>query len=518
MQKTTLRITYSDSHSDAPNPSGRLWAKEALQTLYSSGCRYAEELWHSRWYYPVLLLSASLFLFTGWSLAGMLVMVLFLEFFRVFCSDLKAGLLPIFLFFLMGTDYFHELNVLTPWWWLIPVHVVCSVLHFRLRKKKVRICGNYKSLIAVSIALLCSGWGFISFEEYLSITTLYYAFGLGFMMLGFAFLYAGDIQYGNSRRNTDIYASILYCTGIFASFVVLNYYLHYQQTVEFGISTFGEYPMDSGILFMRPRNYLTTILITTMPMAFRFARKNRWHYTAAVMIYVCSMLTGSRSGVLFGTLVFTACLYLNLMQNLTQRRAKLFLGITSGLFAVALIFLISNTAFQSRLVDGQLIPVTDTRVAWLKRSIEDFLSNPLTGIGISNMKNSNIYLGVTGSIAWYHNYFEQIIGSMGILGIIAYSWLLRDRFTLTVKMFRYGEPMLAMTYLGMFLVSMVQPGEFCPLPNEFMIIILFDLMYGVAEQKERMNFKTLSSTSVLYTGNFGVRTSENASATENLLR
>lgn len=512
MQKNTMRITYSDSHSVAPQSVRRLQPRNFLRTLYTHGCQDAELLWHSRWYYPAVLLGASFFLFTGWNIAGMLAMILLLEFFRVFCSDLKAGLLPIFLFFLLGSKYFHELNVLTPWWWLIPVHVICSILHFRLRKKRVRVCGNYKSMIAVSIALICGGWGYISLEEYLSLTTLYYAFGLGFMMLGFAFLYAGDIQYGNSHRNADTYAAILYCMGLFASFVVLNYYLHYRESVEFGISTFGEYPMESGILFMRPRNYLTTILVTTLPMAFRFASKDKQHYASAVLIYVCSMLTGSRSGVLFGTLVFAACLYLNWMHPLRKGRRRIVLGLAMALGALVLIFLISHTAFRSRLVNGELIPVTDTRMVWLKRSVEDFLANPLTGIGISNMKNSVIYIGVTGSMVWYHNYFEQIIGSMGILGILAYSWLLRDRFTLSIKMFRYGEPMLAMTYIGMFLVSMVQPGEFCPLPNELMIILLFDLMYGVAEQKERLNFKTHSSSWVILPRSSGKRIRGGAAA------
>ena len=59
---------------------------------------------------------------------------------------------------------------------------------------------------------------------------------------------------------------------------------------------------------------------------------------------------------------------------------------------------------------------------------------------------------------------------------------------------------------------MVQPGEFCPLPNELMIILLFDLMYGVAEQKERLNFKTHSSSWVILPRSSGKRIRGGAAA------
>jgi hypothetical protein len=109
----------------------------------------------------------------------------------------------------------------------------------------------------------------------------------------------------------------------------------------------------------------------------------------------------------------------------------------------------------------------------------DFLSSPINGIGIANMQNSKIFLGVPGSMVWYHNYFAQIIGSMGLIGVLAYGWLLRDRFRFLKDLHMSGETMLALGYIGILMVSMTNPGEFCPLPNEYLIVILFDVAAAV---------------------------------------
>ena len=67
-------------------------------------------------------------------------------------------------------------------------------------------------------------------------------------------------------------------------------------------------------------------------------------------------------------------------------------------------------------------------------------------------------------MVFYHNSIAQIMGSMGLVGI-AYGVLMRDR----IALLRAGKTpfvrALALSYLGMLLISLTNPGEFCPLPQ-----------------------------------------------------
>ena len=69
----------------------------------------------------------------------------------------------------------------------------------------------------------------------------------------------------------------------------------------------------------------------------------------------------------------------------------------------------------------------------------------------------------------------QIIGSMGLVGIAAYGVqaFMRAKavFTKTSK----WSLCLGISYLGVLMMSQVNPGEFCPLPFELLAVLLFIL-------------------------------------------
>lgn len=78
-------------------------------------------------------------------------------------------------------------------------------------------------------------------------------------------------------------------------------------------------------------------------------------------------------------------------------------------------------------------------------------------------------------MVFYHNSIAQIMGSMGLVGIAAYSVLMRDR----IALLRAGKTpfvrALALSYLGMLLISLTNPGEFCPFPNAALMVMVFTL-------------------------------------------
>lgn len=79
-------------------------------------------------------------------------------------------------------------------------------------------------------------------------------------------------------------------------------------------------------------------------------------------------------------------------------------------------------------------------------------------------------------MVFYHNYVAQIIGSLGICGIIAYAILVYDRMSILTKRFSARTATFIMGYVGILLMSMTNPGEFCPIPYELLVVIIFALI------------------------------------------
>ena len=97
-----------------------------------------------------------------------------------------------------------------------------------------------------------------------------------------------------------------------------------------------------------------------------------------------------------------------------------------------------------------------------------------TPIGEEIIRNNPTGHGLFAGIGDNFNSVAQVMGSMGLVGIVAYGRLLHDRIALLREGGR--DPFmqaLAVSYLGMVLISLCNPGEFCPFPNAAMMVMLF---------------------------------------------
>ena len=108
--------------------------------------------------------------------------------------------------------------------------------------------------------------------------------------------------------------------------------------------------------------------------------------------------------------------------------------------------------------------------------------NPLFGSGI--LDNTIAYGGYkkAGAMAWYHMMIPQIIGSMGLVGVVAYAYQGFARFKLIFTKKSSWSLVLGISYLGILMMSQVNPGEFCPLPFELLTVLLFILQERRLEQ------------------------------------
>ena len=328
-----------------------------------------------------------------------------------------------------------------------------------------------RSLLAVSLAALFGGAGVIPAEAYFAPVGLYYTLGLGILMWGIYRLFRGELASPRSYSIARRFALILYAAGLFTAVLVLDRYLPYADF----------FLQEWKVIHIPCRNYFATMLLLALPVPFSLLRESRRHALGAVILYAAALLTGSRSALLFGTALGLLSLLWHRRRHCLRRRWSFFPPILFSVLAVGIALLAANTLFLSRERDGTLFSAGDSRLVFLRLAWEDFLSHPFFGIGLANQRHADVFLGVTGSIVWYHNYLAQIAGSMGLAGLAAYALLLRDRLHLLRTLRGTEAEVLSLVYLGAVLISLTNPGEFSPFPTAFLVVVLFAVAERFAE-------------------------------------
>ena len=426
---------------------------------------YTEAFWLGRGYFPLLLAVLILALALDRQVAGAAVLLGVATWFAALCPDFLATVSPVTMaILLVGPEYTH-LTVFLPCLPLACLFLLAVAVHFAVWPVTLRLGRSARGLALVSAATLFSGFGAMSAADRSSPLTLYYTVSLGLGMLVLYAVFRSQMTRRHSYHVQDRFAQIWLTVGLGMAAVVAAICL--RHLAEFAA-------LDGAVPEFKCRNFCATVLLTTMPSAFYLSRRSRWYLAAAGVMAAAMLFSGSRSALLFGAVVLAlGCVYLVHFGVLSSKAmlAMLVLGCGAMLF-----FGMDGlkVLYNSRMESGHLIGAEENRWRMLAQSVMDFLHHPAFGMGLGNTTNRKIFAGVPGSMFFYHNMAAQIIGSMGLLGIGAYACLIRDRVHLLWQ--GRQDPfvaMLAISYLGMLLVSMTNPGEFCPFPNAAMMVMLF---------------------------------------------
>ena len=78
----------------------------------------------------------------------------------------------------------------------------------------------------------------------------------------------------------------------------------------------------------------------------------------------------------------------------------------------------------------------------------------------------------------------QIVGSLGLVGMFCYGKQMVERFAMIFRKPDAYVWTLGLSYIGIFLMSQVNPGEFCPLPYELLTVITFIMIEKYNEKRE----------------------------------
>ena len=412
----------------------------------------------------------------------------------LFSSRLTDAMLPALLLCVFVTRCYNSADAFfekVPYF--LPV-VLMVVAHFIIYAKKLHfsIGRSFFGLLAVTAAVTLGGLGTISSEEYFAGGALFYVFGLGIGMVLFYLIVKAHADEDSAR---DVMRTV-YVMGLFACFCVLRFYYAEWETV---LET-------KRLVDFQSSNNLATLLMIAMPVPLFYASRRYVDILSVFLIYICTFLTGSRGGLLMGTVEFVLIFFAFAIydKRIFNRILYTLIGVT---FIVAVYKSIPAIAEFYRIdlgltdedgatlwqyvekLKGYFFKEGEARSVLLDRMVQDFKSNRLFGVGIGYTGNTDAYNPVKGAMNWYHMWFAQVIGGLGIVGILAYGYQLIDRFIIFFKNRSLLNFTFLMSYLGLFIMSQVNPGEFCPMPYAALAMTYFALM-----EKDTRSFKDMWAT------------------------
>ncbi|MBR5441792.1 MAG: hypothetical protein IKV44_02455, partial [Clostridia bacterium] len=258
---------------------------------------------------------------------GTVVLAYITGFCWLFSGDIFAMLTPALFTYLIAIRCYNSLATFMGIWWVALPLIAIVLFNVIVYGKKPTIKGSqFKPMLLASIAITLGGIGFISPKEYFAGSSLYHMLGMGFaMLLIYCYFYA-KIEVNEKHSLIESLTSLMVVVGLFASFMVLAHYVINIDTVL----------EEGGIFFIRWRNNASTILMLATPFAFLAGNKKSYATIIAFIFYMAMLLTGSRGGMVFGSIEMVMCVVMFVLYD--RRRRLAYVIICACILFGALIF------------------------------------------------------------------------------------------------------------------------------------------------------------------------------------
>ena len=263
-----------------------------LKTLFKKGQTAAEAVWNSKYYLPFLLLTEFIAVFCDAALECMYFYVFLCVLFMIFSDDLLSIIPTVMFTLLTSVSYYKDFSVLTQYMWYAIVPFALALLFNLIYYRRKIVFGKLTyPYIAVSAALIIGGVGVISADDYFEPIGLYYTLGLGLGQFVLYLIFRSRLENECSYDRVERVARILYTGGLLFVVVVLGFY----------IQNMDKFIEKGGVLFFKQRNFVTSVFLMVIPMICILVRRSNLYLIGTVLMYIAMIMTGSRSGLLFGS-------------------------------------------------------------------------------------------------------------------------------------------------------------------------------------------------------------------------
>ena len=482
-------------------------------------------------------LVAALFFLFGAEVAGVVFFVYLIAFKMMVSDDTLSGFLPFLLIGLIVLRLYDSFDRFMALKFVMGVPAVVGLLfHFIFYRKKPQKGGLTKGYFAVAVALALGGLFSLPMAHYLSGTSLYYTYGLGFGLLFLYSILRGNVDPHGDYDLKDYVAKTAFYVALLAVFIIAVQYLGNLSEIKEGGWDFSERRLSSI------SNNLSTTVLLTMPFLFYLSRKGGVRGAVSFLVGVleglAAVLSLSRGGMIFAgamcvflvgyTLVADkagrlrnaiivaavavlsvtvvllcrdtfAVLYGEGIKDSGTTVKVIFFGLAFGTIAVTTYALYLFRMRDKRKRRAHLAILCSLAVVGLALFIvkfddlkpllvkadyyrgnmmivaaKNFRVYPIFGTGMGYRGLRSIYQNKEGMFGCYHCLPVQVVGSLGLFGVAAYLFMFRERLA-TLQRGRNTEFSVAvfLSYLGLLWISMVNPGIFCPVVYGLQIAVYF---------------------------------------------
>ena len=409
----------------------------------------------------ILFILAALVIIFNFEIPGAICFGFIICIVLVLSDDIVSCFMPFFLLVSFAIRCKDSYNDFMEYLWAVPIAIFAILFHIIVYRDKfhLKIGTLTKPMCIASVATTIGGIGIITAKEYFTMLSLMYMLTLGFGVVLVYIVFGSIIGPGKNRtEQMDVRLSkIMITVTVYLVFSILQYYVEHWD----------EFIFDPDILPFQWRNNACTLMMIAMPFSFYMSVKKFPYIITAFLSYAGMLLSGSRGGLIFGGLELMILIIYFAIKD--KKHRKILLSIV-GVIAVAVVCLIPKLIHLFRYTIERLTAYSENkiRLGLLKRSVEDFLSNPLTGRGLGYMGNRDIHPSKTATLCWYHSSVPQVIGSFGIAGILAYGYQMFCRIRFFLKRTSLFSKTVFLSFIGLEIMSIVNPGIFAPL---YLIII-----------------------------------------------
>lgn len=441
----------------------------------------------SKYYSLFVIAVATISYIFHFEIIGALFLAYLIGFVMIFSDDIMPSTLPFMLMIMHILRLYDSFSGWAPLFpFVLPV-VTAVIFHFIFYRKKIVMDSMFWPILAVSIAITLGGAFSLSFKQYFSGMAMYYVIGLGFGQL---LLYVLFRSYINARRKYDLkeyFVQLMLYIGLFAVIMMFCQYLENIGGFIDVIKTHGigkELEQYQYSKFAQGlSNNLSAIMLWTMPFPMYYIRKNRrpvLMFLFMMVQYVFLMLILSRGGIFVGTIEMgISLIYLCVVCKGKMKKIVIAVTVCCVVAGVGLV-----VAMWSALSSILHISKDEARVKLFAHAIECFSKYPIFGTGLAYDGGVG-YHPKEGGMYWYHSTPFQVLGSLGMVGVIAYTYQFVMRmYTMRAKKYRsnFNDTML-IAFIGFELMACVNPGDFCPLPFMLIMTMMFAVMEIVNEQE-----------------------------------
>ena len=375
------------------------------------------------YYYPCLILLATLISHAlSIELLGIITYTVTVGIGFIVCDDLKFLISPLFMFTLMFSEKSVSAGVFytTPYLVAIVIFAVflatMIVIHFILNRKQIDFKCILKSKLFLGFAILCGAFllnGFFNFDEYVFGN---FTFAL-FMIISLALIFF--LFYVGLKFNEETKKYFMYVLLTVSILVTLELFLLFTNQIRF---VNGEIVKESVMAGWGMWNNIGGMLAFLVPVHFYFAATVKKYgflfYGTGLVSYLAIVLTLSRSSLLVSTGIIGLCAIICCFWGENKKINRI---ITCGIAIIGILGIILLWDKISNILGDYLARGLDDngRFDIYRRGIKNFLNNPIFGGGFHSVVAQE-YEFVSFMPDKYHNTIIQMMGTCGIVGLLAY--------------------------------------------------------------------------------------------------